>query len=170
MRPNALQQDQTEPGRLRIGTAPVNWNNNDLPKWRPFVPFPGILDEMRSAGYTETEWDESFGTDVDVLNRERSARRMTFTGAYRWLDFINDEAFERDLDSMSPFMESLQGIGACHLIVADSLRPHRVAIAGSIPADGSASLDEPGYERLVANLTRLADAAGSFDLSVHYHN
>jgi len=167
---NTTGETDTQQRRLRIGTAPVNWNNNDLPNWRPFVPFPQILDEMRSAGYTETEWDESFGTDVDFLNRERSARGMTFTGAYRWLDFVNDDAFERDLELVRPFMETLQGIGARHLIVADSLRPHRVAIAGSVPADGSASLDDSAYRRLVDNLDRLARAAASFDLSVHYHN
>lgn len=170
MMSNVLQQDQTEPGTLRIGTAPVNWNNNDLPNWRPFVPLPNILDEMRSAGYTETEWDESFGTDVKVLNWERSTRGMMFTGAYRWLDFVDDEAFERDLELVKPFMETLQGIGARHLIVADYLRPHRVAIAGSVPVDGSASLDDSAYRRFVINLDRLADTASAFDLSVHYHN
>lgn len=161
---------ELEPGRLRIGTAPVNWNNNDLVNWRPMVPFPAILDEMRAAGHTATEWDQSFGTDIAVLNQERNARGMTFTGAYRWLDFVHDERFERDLQAILPFMATLRGIGARHLIVADSLRAHRVTIAGSVPEDGSASLDEAGYGRLVSNLDRLAETATRFDLSVHYHN
>ncbi len=159
-----------QPHRLRIGTAPVNWNNNDLENWGPFVPFPQILDQMRGAGYSATEWDESFGTTVNALNRERSARGMTFTGAYRWLDFVNGEAFAHDFESAKPLMETLQGIGANHLIVADSLRPHRVACAGSVPVNGSWSLDESAYGRLASNLDRLADAAASFGLRVHYHN
>ncbi|MBA3275240.1 MAG: TIM barrel protein [Chloroflexia bacterium] len=167
---NAENPKHNEGGRLRIGTAPVNWNNNDLPNWRPFVPFPAILDEMQSAGYLETEWDQSFGGDSGTLNRERIARGMTFAGAYRWMNFLETDEFERDLTAVLPYLETLQGIGASHLIVADSLRPHRVAIAGSVSADGSASLDEPGYDRLAANLDRLADAARSFGLAVHYHN
>ncbi|MBA2468172.1 MAG: TIM barrel protein, partial [Chloroflexia bacterium] len=47
---------------------------------------------------------------------------------------------------------------------------HRVAIAGSVPADGSASLDEDGYQKVATNLERLAAVASSFDLTVHYHN
>lgn len=170
MAPNPVQREQENCGGLRIGTAPVNWNNNDLPNWRPRVPFPEILDEMRAAGYDATEWDESFGADVELLNRELSARGMTFTGAYRWLDFVDDDAFTRNLESVRPFLETLRGIGAGHLIVADALRPHRVAVAGSVPPDSSASLDESGYGRLAHNLDRLTVIAAGFDLTVHYHN
>ena len=170
MVPQLDPQHHIDHGRLRVGTAPVNWNNNDLPNWRPQVLFPKILDEMQTAGYHETEWDESFGTDVDVLNHERAYRGMTFTGAYRWFDFVDDEAFARDLESIRPFLETLRGIGAGHLIVADSLRRHRVAVAGSVPADGSASLDESAYGRLAHNLDRLDVFAAGFNLAVHYHN
>lgn len=160
----------TQPHRLRIGTAPVNWNNNDLAGWRPLVPFPRILDEMRDAGYVATEWDASFGSDVEDLKRECAARSMSFTGAYRWLDFVDDGAFQRDLAAVEPSLATLQAIGAEHLIVADTLRPHRVAMAGSVPEDGSASLTDADYARLGANLARLANVASAFGLNPHYHN
>lgn len=159
-----------QPGRLRIGTAPVNWNNNDLSGWRPLVSFPRILDEMSAAGYVATEWDASFGSDVEDLAGQCSTHGMSFTGAFRWLDFVDDDAFAGDLAAMQPLMETLRGIGAKHLIVADALRPHRVAIAGSVPDDGSASLSSAANERLAANLARLANAAQAFGLHVHYHN
>lgn len=170
MSANPPQQEQTDLAGLRVGTAPVNWNNNDLAGWRPWVPFPAILDVMRAGGYTESEWDESFGNDVGLLNSARSARGVTFTGAYRWLDFVDTDRFEQDIKSVMPFLHTLQGIGARHLIVADSLRPHRVAIAGSVPVDGSASLDDAAYGRMAENLDRLAEVAAPFGLAVHYHN
>jgi inosose dehydratase len=155
---------------LRVATAPVNWNNNDLEGWRPVVPFPDILHEMQAAGYRATEWDQNFGTDVETLHRERLRRDIEFVGAYRWLDFANDDRFERDVEAISPFLHTLQGIGASHLIVADTLRPERLAIAGAVPVDGSASLNEGALARVASNVDRLADIAGTFDLSVHYHN
>src|SRR5688500_14595006 len=127
---------------LRVGTAPVNWNNNDLEEWRPVIPFPEILDRMVEAGYRETEWDQSFGTDMAALNSERERRGVTFTGAYRWLDLLHDDQFAIDSQAIVPFLETLQGIGARHLIVADAMRPNRIAIAGAVPADGSASLEK----------------------------
>ena len=62
--------------QLLFGTAPVNWNNFDLVDWNPVVPFPRILDEMVSAGYSRTEWDASFGGDPEALNQERTARGL----------------------------------------------------------------------------------------------
>jgi len=161
-----------DPGALpfRIGTAPVNWNNFDLPGWRPEVPFPDILDDMRAAGYEATEWDASFGSGIDDLNRERQARGMEFVGAYRWLDFASDVQFRRDVEDVTPFLATLQGIGAGHLIVADRLRPERVAISGAVPVDRSASLGPEGYDRIAANLAVLSEVASSFGLALHYHN
>jgi inosose dehydratase len=162
--------DVSRPAPFRVGTAPVNWNNFDLEDWRPVVPFPRILDEMRAAGYVATEWDASFGTGISTLNQERGSRGMAFTGAYRWLDFLNDDQFDLDLAEIRPFLDTLQGIGVKDLIVADSLRPHRVACAGSVPMDGSESLNPAGYDRIVANLQHLHEVVTPFGLFLHYHN
>ncbi len=156
--------------RLNVGTAPVNWNNFDLPNWRPVVPFPAILDEMLVAGFDATEWDLSFGAQTEVLNRERMTRGMIFTGAYRWLDFVDSGRFRNDLVELTPFLKTLQEIGADHLIVADRLRPDRVACAGAVPADGSRSLDLPGYRTIAHHLSELAEVSKEHGLAVHYHN
>ena len=159
-----------KPFRLNVGTAPVNWNNFDLPGWRPVIPFPDILDAMRDAGYVDTEWDQSFGVDADVLDRERHARGMTYMGAYRWLDFLDATQFREDLSTLEAFLGTLQKIGVAHLIVADKLRPARVACAGAVPEDGSRSIDETGFKAIASNLSRLAEVVGRHGLAVHYHN
>ncbi|HWK80835.1 MAG TPA: sugar phosphate isomerase/epimerase [Thermomicrobiales bacterium] len=156
--------------RLRIGTAPVNWNNFDLTDWRDPVPFPRILDEMRRAGYTATEWDASFGDDVDTLNARREERGIAFIAAYRWIDFQDPDAFDRDSAELGPVFRTLTGIGVRHLIVADRMRPERIAIAGAAPADGSASLAPGQLDALVANLHALARRAADAGLALHYHN
>ncbi|MGC4190357.1 MAG: sugar phosphate isomerase/epimerase [Thermomicrobiales bacterium] len=155
---------------LHIGTAPVNWNNFDLTDWRDPVPFPRILDEMKAAGYVATEWDASFGDDVAVLNEERLARGIDFIAAYRWVDFQDAEAFDRDSAELGPVLRTLTGIGVQHLIVADRMRPERIAIAGAVPADGSASLHPEQLDALVANLHTLARRASEVGLALHYHN
>lgn len=155
---------------LRIGTAPVNWNNFDLTDWRPVVPYPAILDEMKAAGYAGTEWDASFGAEFETLWDEISKRDMSYTGAYRWLDFLNDDAFAADMVELETFTGLLAAIGASHLIVADRMRPHRIACAGAVPTDGSQSLDDAGYAALSQNLTRLAERVSPIGIQVHYHN
>ena len=160
----------SSPSPLRFGTAPVNWNNFDLEGWRPVVPFPAILDAMVTAGYERTEWDASFGADPAELLAASRPRGLEFVAAYRWVDFVNDDQFSLDLVELRRFMPTLQAIGVTDLIVADALRPDRVAHAGAIPADGSLSLSASAYRTLADNLVRLADVASGFDLHLRYHN
>lgn len=155
---------------LRLATAPVNWNNNDIPGWRPVTPFPEILDRMVAAGYDATEYDAGFGTDPDALNREAASRGITWTGCYQWVDFLDTEHLDETIESLRPRLALLEAIACRHLIVADSLRPHRVALAGRVPDDGSESLPDADVTRLADGVHRLADSAAQFGLAVHYHN
>jgi inosose dehydratase len=155
---------------LRLATAPVNWNNNDIPGWRPVTPFPDILDRMLEAGYYATEYDAGFGTDAEILVREAASRGVNWTGCYQWVDFLDSENVARTISELEPRFALLQEIECRHLIVADSLRPERVAIAGRVPEDGSASLSDSAISQLAENIHRLADAAATFGLAVHYHN
>lgn len=155
---------------LRFATAPVNWNNNDIPGWRPVTPFPEILDRVREAGYFATEYDDTFGLDPDLLNGEAYARNISWTGCYQWVDFLDSDGLEAAITNLAPKMQLLKEIGCQHLIVADSLRPHRVALAGRVPSNGSESLSDWDVTRLVEGVHQLAETADGFGLDVHYHN
>jgi len=155
---------------LRIATAPVNWNNSDLPEWREHVPFPQILDEMIRAGYHQTEYDTSLGSDLEQISKEMTKRSMSFCGAYFWIDTQDTAAFERDLASVGTRCRLLQRIGCHHLVVSDVLRPHRVASAGSVPPDGSLALNGEGYRIMAERLRRVAATGAAHDIAVHYHN
>lgn len=155
---------------LRIATAPVNWNNSDLPGWREHIPFPQILDEMLRAGFRVTEYDAALGSDLEAISAEMAKRSMSFCGAYFWMDIQDPEAFERDLASVAARCLMLHRIGCHHLIVSDILRPNRVACAGVVPPDGSLSLGPDGYAAMARRLAQVAEMGTAFDISVHYHN
>lgn len=170
--PPAVDPSNRSPSHieLQVATAPVNWNNFDLPNWRPVVPFPEILDRMVEAGYRLTEYDPSFGTDSDALLDPIRLRGMAFCGAYQWIDFLDENTFAIELDRLDVRLALLAAIGCHHLIVSDRLRTHRVKMAGVVPADRSASLLGEGYAILAANLHRLAERTSNAGISVHYHN
>lgn len=155
---------------LRIATAPVNWNNSDLPDWREHIPFPRILDEMLRAGYRETEYDTSLGSDLEEISKEMTKRSMSFCGAYFWIDTQDAAAFDRDLASLSLRCRLLQRIRCHHLVVSDVLRPRRVAVAGGVPPDGSLALDAGGYRTMAERLRQVASMGATHDIAVHYHN
>jgi inosose dehydratase len=148
----------------------VNWNNNDIPGWGQFTPFPAVLDRMRDAGYQATEYDRSFGMDAGVLRAEADQRGMIWTGSYQWLDFLDTDRLDEAVSDLMPTLELLETIGCQNLIVADSLRPHRLALAGRVPSDGSQSLDDPAVRRLARGVHKLAETANGYNIAVHYHN
>ena len=155
---------------LRLATAPVNWNNNDIPGWRPVTPFPDILDQMKEAGYSATEYDAGFGTNAQKMESEAESRGIIWTGCYQWVDFLDSDRLDETITSLQPRFALLYAIDCRHLIVADSLRPHRVALAGRVPSDGSESLTDADVARLANGVHRLAESAAGFGLAVHYHN
>lgn len=155
---------------LRLATAPVNWNNNDIPDWRPVTPFPTILDRMREAGFDASEYDDAFGTEPRILLDEASRRSMTWCGTYQWVDFLDSGHLDTAIRALTPKLDLMEAINCRNLIVADSLRPHRVALAGRVPDDGSASLLPSQVRTLAESVHRLADVARDRHIAVRYHN
>lgn len=163
-----VEDNSTMP--INIAAAPVTWNNNDLENWRPRIPFPEILDRITKAGYTATEYDANFGQDPNLLLQEAAARNLTFCGSYQWIDLNTTGNVLAETPALQSTLALLAAIDCHNLIIADSLRPHRVAIAGAVPSDGSASLDAYGFRRIAANAARVAELAHRHDIRVHYHN
>jgi len=52
---------------IRVATAPMNWNSDDLPDLRPLVPIEQVLAEMVQAGYEGTEYGTGLPPDPSEL-------------------------------------------------------------------------------------------------------
>jgi inosose dehydratase len=155
---------------IRVGTAPVNWNNSDVPELRERTPFPRILDEMAAAGYAGTEHDRQFPDDPEALREALAARGLELCASYQWVRFSAEQGIEDDLDSVDAILDMLEAVGCATLVVADAMTSQRRALAGRVPSDGSAGLDAAGWERLQTNLTRVAERAGQRGIRTTYHN
>jgi inosose dehydratase len=155
---------------IRVGTAPVNWNNGDVPDWRTPTPFPRILDEMAAAGYEGTEHDLQFPDDPVMLRAALAERRLTLCASYQWVHFSAETGIEADLATIEAILDMLVAVSCPTLVVADAMTPERIALAGRVPADGSAGLDEAGWNRLATNLTRVAERAHAHGIRTVYHN
>lgn len=156
--------------RARVATAPVNWNNDDLTDWRAPVAFFELLDFMRDAGYTATEFGSNFPTNLDALRPALVQRQMSLCGAFQWLPLRDDVQLGKALQSLGPKLELLRAAGCRDLVISDMLVPERVQVAGQVPPDGSASLDQQGFVRIAAGAGRAAQQAAQSGIGVHYHN
>jgi inosose dehydratase len=155
---------------LNIATAPVNWNNDDVPGWRAPEPFPELLDRMVEAGYRATEYDDKIGPEPDTVGRAARERGLELCGFYQWLDLQDDTTLAAELPELERRLAQLGNLGCQHLIIADRLRPERDAIAGRVPADRSVALPGHALEALVERADRVASIAAQHGFQTHYHN
>ena len=81
-RARATTIDLDKPARrapvMRIATAPVNWNNPDVPEYRAWLPYGRMMDEFVEAGYDATEWGPGMPEDPAELKVELDR------AAWRW--------------------------------------------------------------------------------------
>jgi inosose dehydratase len=153
-----------------VGTAPVNWNNDDLPNWRPQIPLEAMLDAMASAGYSGTEYGAGFPRDVGELRAELEPRSLQLCGSYQWLHFQHPTVFALELIDLDNVFRALSGLNCHNLIVASAMTPERIAIAGQVPADGKSGLPASGWTAMANGLEKVRDRAEAWNIRVHYHN
>ena len=153
-----------------VGTAPVNWNNEDVPDWAAAVAVDVMLDEMAAAGYAGTEYGTGFPAEVPELRSALERRGLDLCGAYRWLHLFDDERVAGQRSGLDRTLALLAGAGCRDLIVASAMTPERIELAGHVPADGAAGLDEVGWTTLARNLASVAEQAAAHGLRTHYHN
>nr|MBA2758379.1 hypothetical protein [Chloroflexia bacterium] len=155
---------------LKVATASVNWNNADLPPTQQGVGFPAILDLAHQAGYRAMEYHPLFGDDAATLLAEAGKREIAWCGSYCPVDLVDDALSDEELAGIEALVGLLASIGCHDLVVAEPGRPERIALAGQIPEDGSASLPADAYPTMAANLHAIGALARRHEVRVHFHN
>jgi inosose dehydratase len=153
-----------------VGTAPANWNNDDLPGWRPLAPFSVMLGEAAAAGYAGIEYGDGFPTSPDELRRALDERRLTLAGCYRWLPLRDEAALAAELPTLDALLSLLSSTGGQDLVVADAMTPERIAMAGQVPGDGSRSLGDADWKSFGESLRKVAHRTLAHGITTRYHN
>jgi len=155
---------------MRIGTAPINWNNADLTDWRALVPYERVLAEMREAGYEGTEYGAGFPDDPAKLRADLAAHGLALASTFCWVDLRDPRQHGPQIARVMPPARLLSAMGVEVLIVALQGTPERMAMAGRVPADGSAGLDEREWAAVADGLHRMAEALRPLHLCLVLHN
>lgn len=121
--------------RVKIATSPINWNNEDVPDYRPWVPYPRILDEIQRAGYRATEWSHSLPQDPVRLKEDLEARGLELVGAFVGVELKEEDRHREEVARALETARFLRTLGAGHLVVADPGDPVRRKVAGAVPKE-----------------------------------
>jgi inosose dehydratase len=153
---------------MKIGTAPVNWNNADVTDYRPWTPYPALLDEMVRAGYTATEWGMNMERDASRLAADLRARNLQPLGGFIGLELRNPERKAAEIERGLELAAFFSDIGATYLIVADSGDSRRRAEAGHVEAAGG--LTDLQWQSLASGLNELGERLAPKGVRVVFHN
>ncbi|HEX4743998.1 MAG TPA: TIM barrel protein [Candidatus Limnocylindria bacterium] len=156
---------------MKVATAPISWGACEIPGWGEVLPYGRVLDEMCAAGYTGTELGppDYLPRDKETLGSELGARGLALVGAFHPIP-LHDPSRHREATSAAlATARLLAGLGAPVLVLAADGDERRRAIAGRVPADGSGSLDEAGWEYACTLVGRIARNAAELGLVTAFH-
>jgi inosose dehydratase len=153
---------------MKLATAPVNWNNADVTDYRPWIPYPALLDEMVAAGYNATEWGMNMERDAAKLLADLQQRNLQILGGFVGLELRNRERRDKEIVRALEIGRFFQSIGAPYLIAADSGDDRRRSEAGHVDPNGALTKDQ--WDSLATGLNDLARELAPMGIKVVFHN
>lgn len=153
---------------MRIATAPVNWNNPDVPEYRAWLPYRQMMDEFVAAGYDATEWGPGMPEDPAELEVELRSRGLTMVGAFVGLGFRDADRHEAEMARAMAIVHRLHATGGRYLIAAEAGDDRRRAEAGHV--DPAGGLTDEQWRNLAGGLHDLADNIEPLGMKVVFHN
>ncbi|MDO5627587.1 MAG: TIM barrel protein [Mobilicoccus sp.] len=153
---------------MKISTAPCNWNNGDIPDFRPYTPHGQMMDEMVEAGYTATEWGPGMPDDPALVREEMAARGLSMVGAFVRLGYRDRERWDEADAAALAVAERVKAAGGSILVAAELGDERRDAEAGHV--DESRGLTDEQWRNLADGLAHLADLLEPMGMRVVLHN
>ncbi|MDO5712383.1 MAG: sugar phosphate isomerase/epimerase [Micrococcales bacterium] len=153
---------------MKIATAPCNWNNGDIPDFRPYTPAGQMLDEMVEAGYTATEWGPGMPDDPAVVREEMAARGLSMVGAFVRLGYRDRDAWEEADAAALAVADRVKAAGGSILVAAELGDDRRDAEAGHV--DEARGLSDEQWCNFADGLAHLADLLQPKGIKVVLHN
>jgi inosose dehydratase len=156
---------------IRIGTAPMNWNSDDLPDLRPKIPMPQVLQEMVEAGYEGTEYGTGLPSDPKSLKAMLEPHGLALASMFCWIRLEDPDSQRDEIERAMAVARTLSAMAVRELILGIRGSDRRIALAGRVPPDGSAGLTERQWRILADGIHRLARMCEPLGvrLAVHPH-
>ncbi len=156
---------------IRVATAPMNWNNDDLPDLRPRIAIQQVLAEMVEAGYEGTEYGTGLPADPTALRAVLAPHGLGLASMFCWVSLEDPDRQLADIRGALAVAQTLSAMEVRELILGMRGSARRIALAGRVPGDGSAGLTAAQWRILADGVHALAKACEPLGvrLAVHPH-
>ena len=155
---------------MKLANAPVSWGVSEATGGRQ--PAPAVmLAELARCGYSGTELGPLgyLPPDAPGLRDALDAHGITLVGAFCPVTLHDPERVAAAVADADRLIELLAAAGASVLVLAEAGDAKRKAVAGRVPADGSAGFDDAEWQRFAEGVDRVARRAADHGLVTAFH-
>lgn len=155
---------------VRLGLAPVNWNNDDVPEWGQTAPYAELVARTAALGYAGLESGTGAPEAPGELRALLAAHGLRLAGAYEWVRLSDPGAVAGELERATAAARRLAAAGAEALLVAEHWTQARRAVAGRAAEHPALGLSAEGWSCLCRALDELGRRAGALGLRLAFHH
>lgn len=144
---------------IRVAAAPISWGVCEVPGWGHQMPAGRVLDEMRQAGLTATEFGPDGFLPADPGDRTAllAGHGLTAVGG-----FVPVVLHDPGRDPLPDVRRALAGFGTAKTLVL-------AAATATEGYDARPGLTETGWSSLLANLERITAHAAESGVTTALH-
>ena len=155
---------------MKLANAPVSWGVSEATGGRH--PAPSVmLRELAATGYTGTELGPLgyLPPDPGRLREALDEHGLVLVGAFCPVTLHDPARLAAGVAEADQVIALLAAAGATVLVLAEAGDAERKAVAGRVPADGSAGFDERGWTAFSAAVETIARRAADRGLTTAFH-
>ncbi|MCL5261601.1 MAG: myo-inosose-2 dehydratase [Gammaproteobacteria bacterium] len=156
-----------KPNTIKLGIAPINWTNDDLPELGGEIPFETCIAEMAQAGFTGSEIGNKYPRDPKILQKKLKHVGLEISSAWCSTYFTEANREEETIRSYTSFMKFLKAMGAKYVNLAEC---GHCTQGGNLPIlTNKPILNEKLWHALTTGLEKLGEIAKQNGMTNVYH-
>ncbi|WP_079474084.1 myo-inosose-2 dehydratase [Marinococcus halophilus] len=157
------------PQEVKIGCAPINWTNDDLPELGGDISFEQCLSEMALAGFDGSEIGTKFPKEQHLLKKAIELRNLEICNGW-FSSYFTSKPKEETIEAFIKHRDFLHDVGANVIGVGEVGRTVHGDESLALFKDRPYLTDQQFHElaRGLEELGRLANEKG-MEIAFHYH-
>ncbi|MBN8210261.1 myo-inosose-2 dehydratase [Bacillus sp. NTK071] len=152
---------------VKLGIAPINWTNDDMPELGGDITFEQCVSEMALAGFTGTEVGNKYPRDPIALKKALSLRKVEIASAW-FSAFLTTEPFEHTTEAFLWHRDFLHEMGAEVIVVSEqgkSIQGKDLPLFKEKPV-----FTDDEWEKLSSGLNMLGELANEKGMKLVFHH
>ncbi|MCH7763054.1 MAG: myo-inosose-2 dehydratase [Candidatus Marinimicrobia bacterium] len=154
---------------VKIGIAPINWSNDDMPELGENITLELCLSDMQAAGYIGTEFGHKFPKTADKLRPLLDTYDLSLAAMWHSTYFVDNADLEQELDKLQQRIEFLTEMGTSVINLAECSRT--VHNKKDIALSKKPIFNPQEWDRLIHGLNKAGELCNLYGIkaAVHHH-